>query len=138
MTQGEAAHLRDLSQREEQRRLSKEELLRPRIVNRTEFIEGLGGEIVIRSLSQRQRQDLRSRSKFGTAEFNEDLLTDLSIIESIVDPKLTEADLEAIRDQDAAVYDEIVMRISLLNMMGRTDELKKDSNETPSSDSPSG
>ncbi len=135
---GTAAKLKDLNAREEQRRLSKEELLRPRIVRRTEFIEGLGGEIIITSLSHRQRQELHERAHVGKPDFDDDMLTTLTIIESLVDPKLEESDIEALRDQDVTVYDEIVLKISMLNMMGRTEELKKDSRETTNSDSPSG
>ncbi len=132
MTQGKAAQLRDLSGREEQRRLSKEELLRPRVFERTEFIEGLGGEIVIRSLTHRQQREIREKAGFGTPDYDEEKLTSFGILESIIDPKLEEKDLERLQDQDAGVYDEIVLKISLLNMMGHSEELKKDSSEIPS------
>jgi hypothetical protein len=134
---GTSAKLKDLSAREEQRRLSKEELLRPRIIRRTEFIESLGGEIVLQSLSHRQRQELHERAHVGKPDFDDDLLNSLTVVASIVDPKLEESDIEALREQDVTVYDEIVLKITMLNMLGRTDDLKKDSKGTLNSDSPS-
>jgi len=59
----------------------------------------------------------------------------LSIIESIVDPKLTREDLEALREQDATIIDEFVVYISTINMMGRAENLKKESSPIQSSDS---
>lgn len=128
---GREGTLKALETQESQRRLSKEELLRPRIVERTEYIDGLGGEIVVRSLSHAQRQEVHKRAGVGTPEFDDDLLTCLTIVESLVEPKIEESDLEALRQQDVTIFDEIVLKLTMLNMMGRTEELKKDSEETP-------
>lgn len=127
--------LRDLSAREEQRKLSKEELLRPRKVVEEQFIPGLGGTVTLQSISHRQRQEFREASKFGTAEFDEDRFTLLSIVASVVDPALTLEDVEALKDQDATVIDELIVFISSLNMLGRSEELKKGSKPIKSSDS---
>lgn len=120
---GAEAKLRDLSAREEQRRLSKADLLRPRIVQKTEFIESLGGEVVLQSLSHAARQELRERAKVGTPEFDEDLFSMLVIVHSLVEPKLEEEDIKTLREQDATILDDISMRITMLNMMGRGEEL---------------
>jgi len=128
---GREGTLKALESESEQRRLSKEELLRPRIQEKTEFIDGLGGEIVIRSLSHRQRQEIHARAGVGKPDYDDDLLTCLTIVESLVDPKLEESDIQALKEQDVTVFDEIVLKLSLLNMMGRTEVLKKDSKGTP-------
>jgi len=134
---GNAARLKALENEETQRKLSKEELLRPRIVEKEEFIDGLGGTVTLRSLSHARRQEIRTKSGFQTSEWNEDLFTSLGIVYSVVDPKLTEEDIEKLREQDSSVYDELVLKITMLNMLGRADDLKKESSETQSSDSPS-
>jgi hypothetical protein len=130
-----APHLRDVAAKEEQRRLSKEELLRPRILEEDVEIEALGGTVRIKSLSHAARQDIRTKSGWGGDAFDEDRMNCLGIVFSLVDPKLTEDDIAALREQDQGIFDELVLKISLLNMLGRTEELKKDSSETPSSDS---
>jgi len=132
MAGGKEAKIHALEAEGEQRRLSKEELLRPRIIEEEQEVESLGGTIVLRSLSHRQRQIIREKANFGKADFNEELFTSLSIIDSIIDPKLTMEDLEALREQSAAVYDDLVMRVSILNLLGKTDDLKKDSKRTQS------
>lgn len=126
--------LRDLSAREEQKRLTKEELLRPRRVTDEQYIAGLDGTVMLRSISHAQRQELREKAGFGTDNFDEDVFTMLSIVESIVDPKITVEDLEALREQDATVIDELIVYISTLNMMGRSENLKKESDPIQSSD----
>jgi hypothetical protein len=123
---GSGAKVQELKRREEQSRLSKEELLRPRIVERDEYIESLGGNIRIRSLSHAARQEIRARAKFNTNEWDEDLFTNLTIVYSLVDPALTDDDITKLREQDASVYDEIVLKLTMLNMLGRTEDLKKD------------
>jgi hypothetical protein len=132
---GKAAHLQDLSQREAQHRLSKEELLTPRLTQREVEITGLGGVVLIRSLSHARRQQLRQEAHFGQPEWDEEVFTNLTIIHSIVEPKLEVSDIAALREQDASVYDELVLQISWLNMLGRTEELKKDSEVMSNSDS---
>jgi hypothetical protein len=127
--------LRDLSAREEQKRLTKAELLRPRRVKDEQYIAGLDGTVLLQSISHAQRQELRDKAGFGTETFDEDLFTMLSIVESIVDPKLTVEDLEALRKQDATIIDEFIVYISTLNMMGRSETLKKESDPIQSSDS---
>jgi hypothetical protein len=126
------ARINDISAREEQRRLSKEELLRPRVYEKDEFIEALGGTVRIRSLTHAMRSEIRQKAGFGTKDWDEDRFTSLGIIFSIVDPKLTEEDVESLRQVDAGVYDELVLRISMMNMLGHQEELGKDSSETPS------
>lgn len=132
---GREGKLRDLSAREEQKRLTKEELLRPRRVIDDQYIAGLDGTVSLQSISHRQRQELREKAGFGTDKFNDDEFTMLSIVESIIDPKLTIEDLEALRDQDATVIDELIVYISAINMMGRAESLKKESDPIQNLDS---
>lgn len=134
---GREGKLQALKSAEENRRVSKEELLRPRIVTKPEFIDGLGGEVVIRSLSHAQRQEINQRANVGKPDYDDDLLTCLTIVESLVEPKLEEKDIDALREQDVTIFDDLVLKITMLNMLGRTEDLKKDSREIPNSDSPS-
>ena len=135
MSEGRESHLKSLEAQESQRRLSKEEMLRARIVEKEEFIEGLGGTVLLRSLSHEARQEIRTKSGFQTPNWDEDLFTSLGIVYSVIDPKLTEEDIAELRKQDSQIYDDLVLKITMLNMLGRTEELKKESSETPNSDS---
>ena len=133
-----ASQLKAVEAQEAQRRLSKEELLNPRIREDRVLIPDLGGEIVMRSLSYATRAELRSRCGFGSEEnWDDELFTLLCIVHSVVDPQLTEDDIPAIKEWDQGVFDDMVLKVTLLNMLGRTDPLKKDSPTTGSSDSAS-
>lgn len=125
-----APHLEALSAREDQRHVSKEELLRPRKVTEEVEISGLDGVVTIRSLSFTKRQEIQKKSKVGTEEFDSDFMTMLSIKESLVDPELTEEDLVKLKEQDASIIDELSVAISMLNLTGRSSELKKGSKKT--------
>lgn len=129
---GSQPKINDLKAREEQHRLSKAELLQPRVIERDEYIDALGGIVRLRSLTHRARSEIRDKSGFGTDKWDEDRFTTLGIIYSIVEPELTEEDIEELRGIDANAYDEMVMKISLLNMLGQQEELGKDSSETQS------
>lgn len=133
---GTQGKLRALEEQEEQRRLSKEELLRPRKLRQEVEIEGLGGKVEIQTLSYQKRRELKAEAKAGTAEYDDDLFTLLVISESVVDPKLTRGDLEALGEQDGMVLDTLSVEVAKLNLMGKAEELKKDSSETSNSDSP--
>jgi len=132
---GREGKLQDLSAREGQKRLSKADLLRPRLVEEDVEIVSLGGTVRIKSISHEARQRIREESGFGTPSFDEDRFTMLSIIESITDPVLTEEDLGELRKQDASVIDELIVVISTLNLLGQTDNLKKESETTQNFDS---
>lgn len=134
---GREARIHDLHSKEEQRRISKEELLRPRMVEEETQIDSLGGTVVLRSMSHARRQDIRTATLLENGQMDEDRFTMLSIVACIKDPELTEEDITALREQDSTVVDELVLKIGLLNMLGRTDDLKKDSAPTQNSDSPS-
>ena len=133
MSEGRGAKVADLKQREAQRRLSKADLLTPRIVEKEVEIVGLGGTVVIRSMSHAVRQELRNLTGWGTDEFDQDRFVCLAVVRSLVDPALTDEDVQALREQDQSIYDELEMQITLLNMIGRTEDLKKDSSPTPNS-----
>ncbi len=132
---GREGKQKELEARGEQRRLSKAELLRPRIVEEDININSLGGKVLVKSMSHEARLRIREQCGFNTPQFDEDRFTMLSIMESIIDPQLTEEDLVELRKQDANVIDEIIVQISMLNMLGRTEELKKESEPTQNSDS---
>lgn len=126
------ATVSQLQSQEQQRRLSKEELLQPRIVKQETFVESLGGTVELKSLSHSERQRIRTEAGLGTPEWDEEKFTMLSIVYSVVDPDLSMSDLEALKEQNAAVIDELVTHITFLNMLGQAGELKKESSETQS------
>lgn len=135
---GKASQLKAVEAQEAQRRLSKEELLNPRIREERVFISDLGGEIVLRSLSYAKRAELRSRCGFGSEEtWDDEQFTLLCIVHSVIDPDLTEDDIPAIKEWDQGVFDDMVLKVTLLNMLGHTESLKKESPTTESSDSAS-
>ena len=121
---------RALEQADAQRRLSKAELLQPKVVERSEFIDSLGGTVLLRSLTLGERTEIRKQSKFGTPQFDEDLSEALALITMIRDPALTLEDLEALRQQNTAVIDEITMKCTLLSISSMRgaplEETKKD------------
>lgn len=125
-------HLKALETQEAQRRLSKAELLQPKIVEEDVPIEKLGGTVRIRSLSGGLRTRIRKESGFQTPEFDSDKMELLTIVYSIIDPELTVGDLEALNAQDSGILDELSIKITMLNMLGQTEELKKDSSPTES------
>lgn len=135
MAGGAAPKLKALETQETQRRLSREQLLQPRIREEETEIEGLGGTVVLRSLSYAARAEIRSKTGWNTEEYDDDAFTMLAIVHSVVDPKLTEADIDALKEQDQSIFDSLVLKITLLNMMGRTGDLKKESEPIGSSDS---
>ena len=135
---GRRDRLRALEAQGEQRRLSKDEFLQPKIHEDDLYIAGMDGTIRVRSLTHRVRQEIRQRAKFGTPEYDDDLFTVLCIVHSLVDPQLTEEDVEALRDQNFTVWDEICTQLSVFNLLGATANLKKGSSETPNTDSASG
>ena len=120
----------------EQRRLSKEQLLRPQIREEDMPLLSLGGSIRVRSLTHRVRQDLRQQAKFNTPEYDDDLFTQLVIVHSIIDPQLTIEEVEQFKDQNFVVWDEIITQLSMFNLLDVAGgELKKGSSETQNSDS---
>lgn len=135
MAGGREGKIHDLGAREEQRRLSKTELLRPRMVEEDVFIHSMGGTVTLRSISHEARQRIRDQAGFMTQEFDEDKFTMLSIVESVIDPDLQEEDVEELRKQDASVIDELVLAVSTLNLLGRSEDLKKESETTTNLDS---
>jgi hypothetical protein len=132
---GREGKVKQLESQSEQRRLSREELLHPEMFTKDVELGSLGGRtVVIRSISHKERVRIRTECKYGSPEFDEDKFTMKSIVESLVDPKLTESDLEQLAEQDASVIDELIVQIGLINMLGRTDDLKKESDPTPNLD----
>lgn len=122
----------ELKAKQDQQRLSKEQLLTAYIRHREIEIPELGGTVYLRSINHRARQEMRQKSQWGTEEFDEDLFTMLCLIHSMEDPKLDESDIGQLKEQDMAIYDELVAEVTLLNMMGQGKELKKESGPTQS------
>jgi len=131
---GNSAKIQQLRQEDEQKRLSRAEILTARITEEPYFIEALGGTVLLKSLTHRQRAEIRSKSGVGTPQYDESYLEVLSIVYSVADPKLTEEDVETLRDQDSNIIDELNLQIGLLNMAGYSG---KGSRATENSDSPS-
>jgi hypothetical protein len=133
---GSEAQEKAVQAQAEQRRLSKELLLRPQIREDDIHLISLGGTVRIRSLSHRVRQDLRQQAKFNTPEYDDDLFTQLVIVHSIIDPQLTIEEVEQFKDQNFVVWDEIITQLSMFNLLDAAGgELKKGSSASPNSDS---
>lgn len=128
-----SAELKAVAAQEEQRRLSKQQLLQAHIVEKEVEIDGIG-TIQVRSLSHKLRQELREKAGFGTEEFSDEKLTDLIIVHSIIDPDLSESDIPALHGWSTDVYDAVVTELTLLNMLGQRKDLKKGSSQTQNSD----
>lgn len=134
----DANKVAQLRAQEEQRRLSKEELLSVHRHQDVVPIPELGGAVVIQSLTYRERREIREKAKVGTPEYDEDLMETLSIIKSCIDPPLDEKDLERLKDQDSTIIDTLSLAVGFLNMPGRGESsLGKDSRPMENSDSPS-
>jgi hypothetical protein len=135
---GSEAREKAVQAQAEQRRLSKEQLLRPQIREEDIHLISLGGTVRIRSLTHRTRQDLRQQAKFNTPEYDDDLFTQLVIVHSIIDPQLTMEEVEQFKEQNFVVWDEIITQLSMFNLLDAAGgELKKGSSETQNSDSAS-
>jgi hypothetical protein len=129
---GKNSEVAEVAQAEAQRRASREDLLTPQVVRKEVTIESLGLTVEIRSLSQRQRQEIRDACGFNSENWDESKAMLMQIVACVEDPKLTMEDLDALVEQSADIVDELNLEISMLNMMGRAGELKKDSSETQS------
>lgn len=127
---GEGAAVHELKQKEAQRRISREELLQPKIKEEDLPISELGGSVKIRSLSQERRRLIREGSKAGTPEYDEGYYELLLVVYSVVEPKMSMDDVEALKDQDASIIDQIIIGINMLNMFGTLDQLKNALSET--------
>jgi hypothetical protein len=94
--------------------------------------------IRVRSLSHRVRQDIRQQAKFNTPDYDDDLFTELVIVNSIIDPQFTLEEVEQFKDQNFVVWDEIITQLSMFNLLDAAGgELKKGSSENQNSDSAS-
>lgn len=143
--------LKLLETQNEQRRLSREQLLAPRQYQEEMEIIGLGGTVIAKSLTNKDRQEIRAMStgiwkEDGTFEVraasdggvqDDERFKLLAICRSIIDPLLTFEDASLLNEQDAGVIDEIELKLSTMNLMGKASEAKKESKETPSSDTDS-
>lgn len=137
MATGREAQLKAVQAQDEQRRLSREQILLSRPREEEVDIPGLGGKVLMRTLTHGLRKDLRKKANFNTPEYDDDYFTRLVIVHTIIDPELTEADVAAFEESSIDVFDQIVMAISLFNMSGSIEAAKKGSSQTQSSDIPS-
>ena len=124
--------VRALQARAEQQKASRELLLHPRRFRQDVLIEGLGAEVTLQSLSQEQRKDIQEKAQGDDGTYDGEQAGLLTIVACVVDPELTLNDLEALKQQDAAIIDELHMHIALMNQMGKVPELKKGSSKTGS------
>ena len=135
---GSEAQEKAVQAQAEQRRLSKEQMLRPQIREDDIPLLSLGGTVRIRSLTHRTRQELRQQAKFQTPEYDDDLFTALIIQHSVIDPQFTIDEVEQFKDQNFVVWDELITQLSMFNLLDAAGgELKKGSSETQNSDSAS-
>lgn len=115
------ASLHSLEQGKEQKRLTREQFLQTRISEQTVFIDSMGGEIVMRSLSVKARRELRLKAS-PEGVYDDDLFTRLVIVHSIIDPPISDVDLAQLEEQDGRVFDEVVLKITMLNSFGVGEE----------------
>lgn len=134
---GREARVQQLRAQNEQSRLSRDQFLQQRPREEEVPIAGLGGTVLLRTITHGLRKELRAKAGFGTPEWDDDHFTRLLIVHSVVDPELTEADVRTLEDQNMTVYDEVVMAITMFTMVGSAEIGKKGSKPTQNSDSPS-
>lgn len=137
------AEVAQLKQKESQRRLSREELLKPKFVEEELYIEELGGTVLLRSMSQEARRIVNEKPKILDEEGNETgkvdqpLFERLAIRHSVIEPALTDSDIDQFKEIDALIIDKLILAIQLLNSVGNLDSLKNSSSGTQSLDLPS-
>lgn len=134
---GREARMKAVEAQQEQRRLSREQFLEPRIREDEVDVAGLGGSVLLRGMTHGLRNDLRNQAKYGTPEYDDDLFTRLVMVHTIVDPQLTMEDVDALKDQDSVVFDELVLHINIFSLAGAAEALKKGSRQTPNEDTAS-
>jgi hypothetical protein len=128
----------------EQRQMAtRDMLLTLHRTRKVEFIETLGAHVAFVSMGASTRDRIEKECGVGTEEFDRTKYTTMALVECIEDPKLTEADLQALADQDLRIIDELVMQVTLLNVIGGDPEeakkaLQKIKNSDSDSSSPSG
>jgi hypothetical protein len=59
-------------------------------------------------------------------EWDEEKFNDLVMAASFVEPEMTLEDIDTLKDSSSTVWDELTMHITMLNMLGQTEDLKKD------------
>jgi len=137
MAGGNEANKAQLRVAGEQRRASREALLRPHTRFDEPFIQSLGASVKIKSMSFARREALQDLANVD-GEFDRVKFTVLSIIECLVEPQLTEEDVEALKLQDIAIIDELSLAITYINLPGGgAEEGKDNSRRTPNSASDS-
>lgn len=129
------AKLKALQAADEQRRLSKEQLLTPAIRTQEELIPSLGGTVILQSLSYKRREEIRGECGWQTPNWDEAKFNLYAIAASLVDPELTFKETESLAEQNSTAIDELILKINLLNLLGKAEEVKKESSPTPNSDS---
>lgn len=143
---GNAAAKAQLQVAAEQRRASREDLFSGKVRYDEPFIESLGATVKIKSLTGRERRVIYEKCGFNhmtQVADDPELMTRLTIMTCLVDPKVTEEDLEDLLDQDIQILDELSVRCTIHNLPAGaegSDELeagKDDSSPTPISDSDS-
>jgi len=136
MGQASKAELDQLQVANEQRMASREELLQPRVRDEVVFIPSLDASIKIRSFTLAVRREVQKAAGQGAPNFDPEELNVYAILYGVIEPKLEKEDIEALRNQDAAIIDEIVAALSMHNSFGAIRELKKGLEEIANSDSP--
>jgi len=125
-----------LEAREQQRRLSRQDLLQPKIIEKEVEIAELGGTVLLKSLSYEVRSSIRKATGWGSGNMDAELFELMLIAESVIDPPLTVDDLQELKKQDLTIIDVLSVECSILNSPGRATELKKGLEEILNSDSP--
>lgn len=131
------AKLKALQVADAQRRLSKEQLLTPKLQSSEEEIPSLGGTVVLRTLTYAEREEIRGKAGWQTPQWDEAKFNLLAVAKSLVEPELSLDDIEQLRNINSQVIDELIIKINLINLTGKADEVKKELRRTQNSGSSS-
>lgn len=133
---GAEARVAQLQAREEQKRASREDLITIHTREEDIPLASLDGATVrIRSLTARQRREIRDKAGWGGDGWDEEYFTALCVVASLIDPVLSEEDAAQLMDQDAGMWDELTLQVNLMNLPSPKKGIKdlgKDSSPTPS------
>ena len=121
-------------------RLTREQILAAQPKTKEVEVPELGGTVLLRGLTVAQQGKIRESSMLpdgkGGKEFDTALFRRKLVIESLVEPKLTAADFEALGDMSGRIFTALQEEASNLNGLNQSvEERAKNSESTPSEDS---
>lgn len=84
----------------------------------------LGGEVVVRPISLRDREDIKSGSTELGGKINEVSFVALTLVKGLVDPKLTEKDVAELQQGNYGALKRIADRIWVISGIGEAEPAK--------------